>query len=186
MAELDLETLLKRDPHEILTYVESSIAAQPHVSNVYTWEELAEKADSNARNHTSMEISLLWAKIAVVVYTYLYSSLDNTDDPHRVSLECYEMRLRKICIAKFGPQKNEALLDPEYIVEWFFSNTKLSLDEVKALLNRLSELSVEKILELRSIKERLRVIKELYDDHYISADAIPEIEKWLSIRTDLP
>lgn len=182
MTILDLQGFVQKDPKEILADVKITIAEHKVPDNDFNWLGLAEVASTNTQNNTnSMETSLAWAQIAILVYEYLSSASIQTD---RNSFECSAMLVRVYCIGRFGKQKNKKIRDPQIVVDWFLSNTSISLDEAEEQAKR--DLSLNQILELRQIKNRLNVLKELYKDGNVPANSLSSIENWLAIRPELP
>ena len=186
MFDLNSQEFLEQEPQKILAAITAVIDEHPHPNKDINWLGIAEIASSNTRiKSNTMDVSLVWAEIAVLVYEYLSSPITKTNVSH-VSFECSAMFIRVYCIAQFGIQKNDMLRDPQTVVEWFLVNTGMSLDEAKAQSKKWIELPREQISALRQIKNRLNVVKELYKDRHVPSNSLSSIESWIAIWQELP
>jgi hypothetical protein len=101
------------------------------------------------------------------------------------------MRIRSIFIAKLGSRPNDPILDKEIIFRWFAAELKLSMEEVRKMLQRLndpppvnlSRLTLDEIRALRYLKHRLGVIQSLADCGELPEDS--HLHQWLKIRGQL-
>lgn len=132
----------------------------------------------------SKDARLQWAGVALRSIQLMRST--KQDDP---DLDQKEMRVRAGLIGAVGADRSQPLLDPEPVADWFFS----SLGEetmVNAQVDAgapLSALSIERLRELRRIKNDLGVVALLARS--VSTLAPPRdtlVADWLSIRASLP
>jgi hypothetical protein len=185
MSAADIQALLKQDPQEILMYIQGTMAKPSHKHSLFDWLGLADCASTLSHASDKREASLLWARIAVACYDHIVASSTSPTGLSRVSPECSAMMMRVWCIATFGPQENDTLCDPMLIVHWFLANTTLSLDEAIRRSEQWRELPTDQIIEVRSIKNRLAVIKALDNIHRIPTTSLPEIKPWLANQDKL-
>lgn len=187
--DLSLGDVLKKEPKEVLRWIGESFDSSRKENQSFNWLGLAEVAAQNTcsgNGNKHSKPNLDWAKIAFAVYEYLERRSDTTDN-WRISLECSEMLLRTNIIISGGYDDNEeALKNVDVVLRWFTQSLNVSFSEVEKRASSLHELGRSEILALRQIKNRLSVIKVLYQNYSLPPEIAPEIEKWLSLREKLP
>ncbi|MBJ6760714.1 hypothetical protein JGU66_08055 [Myxococcaceae bacterium JPH2] len=89
-------------------------------------------------------------------------------------------------IRELGAQAGDAVLDPDFIVQWFHSLATIFLEEARRLVAvpNWPSLPVETLLTLRRIKNALNTLS------FISESGValrhPELNDWLRLRSRLP
>ncbi len=170
--------------NRLLQWVQSVRAGLKQVPHDFNWSGLAEAAALRARygnDQTSSQPDLEWAKVAILIYSYL---MDEVDSPNRASLEHSEMSLKAYLTGKLGAVPNDPILDVDQIIQWFFENLHISLDEAEKKASSWRKLAKEEILELQQIKNRLAIIKTLADSNLLPPNQ--ELSAWLALREKLP
>ncbi|MBW4577689.1 MAG: hypothetical protein KME08_20850 [Aphanothece sp. CMT-3BRIN-NPC111] len=193
-----LNYLLQQDATQVQAWLKSIWTGQQQIPEEFNWQGLAYIAADKARGDstsTSDSPSLEWAKVAISVYDLLakkYSESSGFDSFIRSS-----MMLRAYLILKLGATPGDLVLDPNLIVNWFFDNLKISFKEAWTIASDWRTLSrdkfkelmqnkqqIEKLRELREIKNRLGAIKLLSQSKQFTLDE--EISNWLSLQEKLP
>jgi hypothetical protein len=138
------------------------IGEQPYPTD-FNWLGLAEMADTRMQTQThakNISESLEWAKVKI-------SALRVLSD---ISFEISEMQTRAFLIGNFGARTGDSILDFSILNDWFCNSVTVSLDDVIqqakdvriALSNNdRAKLDIEKLRELRLLKNKIYVFKIL-------------------------
>lgn len=181
MAEL---ALLNENLLAILSFVRETINKSSRPTDNFNWLGLADTAASNALlEGNTREIALVWAKIATLVYSYLESGLSMAD---RASYERSMWLLRIKCIQKFGINKEDELLNPQMVIDWFVANTNIDIEEAKEKAKCSDLLPSEQWLELCLLKNRLRLVRLLFNNGQVPKESSAFVNQWLAIEPVLP
>lgn len=196
--------LLKQEPSEVQAWLEKVWLGNNSVPENFNWHGFAEVAAQNARGNADLEKStpsnLEWAKIAILLYEYL--SKHESDNSKIDSYILSAMSLRAYMISLLGNVSNSPVLDSNCIYKWFFNSLLFSpteaLDIASTWQNIIknkqvntfqkkpeSSIFLDKVRELRRIKNRLNVLKLIHRRHQ-HQDEYQEINSWLSIQNQLP
>ena len=183
-----LKESLQNYPAEAKAWLADVDSGMQKLPEKFNWLGFAEVAALNA--HT--ESNLLWAEVAISVYERLaQEAKDKANDASRDSADSATisaMMLRAASIAKHGSISGDRVLDVNRIISWFWDSLTISRQEAATLAAKWTELSIEKIRELRQIKNRLGVISLLADSEKCVSPELqePELQAWLSLRRQLP
>jgi hypothetical protein len=196
-----LNSLLQQDATQVQAWLKSVWKGEQKIPENFNWEGLAVVAADKARgNDTSLEQespNLEWAKVAILVDDLLAET--HPDMKHSFTLDA--MTLRAYMISKLGHIPGHKILDGSCIVNWFLNNLKFSPQEALTIASlwrnllkyKAQELTqnqqkfaevIEKIRELRQIKNQLAVIKLLSQNKQVNLDE--KVNNWLSIQKQLP
>lgn len=157
----------------------------------FNWQGFAEVAAANARlelNGREQKRGLIWAEVAITIYERLASDVDAEA---RNQFENSAMLTRAVMIKQFGSVDADYVLDIYHIMHWFYDNLTMSPREALNISNqwhslpRAEQLQFDAniLLAIRHIKNRLQIIKLLYESNYLSNDE--EIKDWMTIREQL-
>jgi hypothetical protein len=177
--------LIKQDVETVKAWIYEAWEGLQSVPGDFKWEYLAATLEVLARSGNGPNYyskpDLEWGKLTVSIYHYLISKADPLT---RMSLEERMMYLKAYLISYYGCIAGNAFLDVNRIVDWFFQNVRLSIDEVEKRLAHLKDLEMEELMFLRHLKVRLSIIQFLSDRNLIFPNEI--LRKWLAIQTKLP
>lgn len=176
-ATQSLQELLQQSPVEVLNWLHEVEKGHQQVPLNFNWLGLAEAASFEARSQKN----LTWAEVAITVYQRL---VDKTDTEHQAGLISSMMHLKAFMITQLGVVHNNTVLDPDYIVQWFFDSLPYNYEQTKQKAAYWRTLTIQDIKALKLIKSRLSVIASLVDNHKIHPDT--ELQAWLSLQKDLP
>ena len=164
----------------------------------FNWLGVAEAAAVDSRRGLDEKDDVLaaaenleWAAVSVAVYEKLAQA---TQD--KFSFEPSAMMLRAFFIAHLGVSIGHSILDPQILLDWFWNNLTLTLDEAvqKAAAYKQSlstkqagqwdDLEIRTLITLRHLKLRLSPIKRLVEGSKLKPDA--KLATWLGIYSELP
>lgn len=148
----------------------------------FNWLGLAEAATNQAlADDEDAAASLAWAQVAGIAWERLASQpgIPGAHQRFMTSL----MLLRAALIARHSASFEDPLLDSEEVLDWFLVRRRGELDAAARDSSRWQELPVERILELREIKDELGVVELLSG---CSRCQTPEVQRWLELRNELP
>jgi len=172
--------LVARGPAAVKRWLADVEPGQQPSSQRIDWLGLAELAASKARAQLDLE----WADIALAIYEPLARKMDRQS--RKESLMYSAMNLRAFLITRLGATEGQPILDPQAIVNWFFDNLATSFDQASTDAAHWRTLDIQRVRELRWIKNRLAPIKLLMDSGTCPRDSCPELNRWLRIRSQLP
>ena len=180
----DADELKYRSLDEVLEWLSlvSSGAVTP--DSDFHWLGLAATATSRMQNASDWEYMKSWARVAVQIYELLAK-----DDP---KFQLSAMRARSYAIIKHGSKVGDDLLDTNTIIDWFFSTVHFQPEEAKIKSDqfwpRVREQGIRKedmetIREVRYVKNKLAIFKELIDVGVKINDE--RIDEWLNVFPSL-
>ena len=172
-----LNHLLQQEPAKVENWLEGVLLNQLEIPHDFNWLGLAEAASLNARTKNDLN----WAKLAVRIYKHLEQTADLRE---KKALSLSSMNLRAYFIKRFGVLPGDSLLDLTRLVQWFMAQLSLSIDEANEDASRWTKLSIERIRELRDIKNQLAVFEQLANSSCL--ENYPELNLWLKLRNKLP
>src|SRR4051794_22853412 len=119
------DQLYAQDPASVQTWLEGVKSGTVTVPPGFNWLGFAEITSAFARGVHGGDIKnkvpdLGWALVAVTVREHITNIF--TADSYRQLHAIRAMRLRSSMIRRLGAQPGHPVLDPEYIVNWFFTN----------------------------------------------------------------
>lgn len=193
-----LQRLLSSTPQNLLEWLDEGLLSTDAFDLNFLLG-LAQGASANAVSRLtedSREQEDLWAKAAVKIYRYLA----NASPEHKDSFLDSEMMVRVQMINKYLPEDNDPIRDPKDIYDYFFRGLPFSFDETKELSDRwqvalkehsnpFESLNKADILELRKIKNRLKVVEQLEGPMFPFRDNWMlwyPISRWLELKAVLP
>jgi len=179
-GSVSLSDLLAGGKSAVMQWIVNVPPGQQSLSQKFDWLGLAEAAALNAR----FELDLDWAKIAISIYDQLAKKVESKSQ--RESLMYSQMNLRAFLIARLGAVPGHPILDPQPIINWFFDSLTLTVEEASERAARWTDLEIERVRELRRIKNRLSPIKVLKEANMLPHDSYSSLSSWLSIRSQLP
>ena len=146
----------------------------------FNWVGLAEGAATIANNerYEGGPTSIDWARIAVIIYESLIQS-DPWLAPVRHSMSISMMNLRVGMIRHFGAVPGDKVLDVDSIVQWFYSELKLSYDEAAKLTESGPNFSDADWLPLRELRYRIEIIKRLHDSGALNLS--DDLKRWIAL-----
>ena len=171
-----LNSLVTESPGNVLTWI-NKVHKGLKVPEDFNWLGLAEVSSHHARSKNNIE----WAKIGVDLYEHLAKTANCRE---KYALLLSAMHLRAFFILKRGAVPKDPILDIEILVQWFVTSVNISLNEAEKKAGNWKNLSIEKIRELRDIKNQLAIFKELASKGLVNS--YPEITRWLALRPMLP
>lgn len=130
---------------------------------------------------TNYDEKLEAAKAVLLIYKYLAENIDRSS---RDSYEASAMMFRALMIKQLGVDFESPVLNPGKVEGWFFKRLPFSLEETANKVSKLSSLPIREIKQLRRIKNRLQVIKELQREGYFKDNT--ELSEWIRISESLP
>lgn len=178
----DIKQLMMQSPAGIRAWIKSVSGDVPNSNiDVNWWIGLAESA--YAQTFGDKQPDLEWADVAITAY----------EQANRYSSAGYDscmasaMILRAKLIGILGTKPDDAILDVQTIINWFFKGLPMSREEAENKANvplkELYEHHFDDLFNLRTIKNRLGVFKELERNNLLNKD---EIQAWLRIWDKLP
>ena len=147
-ATPSLQELLQQSPVQVLNWLHGVEKGQHQVPLNFNWLGLAEAASFEARSQKN----LTWAEVAIKVYQRL---TDGTDSVHKAGLINSMMHLKAFMITQLGVVHNNTILDPDYIVQWFFESLPYSYEQTKLKAAHWRTLTIQDIKALKLIKSRV-------------------------------
>jgi hypothetical protein len=124
-----------------------------------------------------------WAKIAIAFYEHLKNP----------TLIESSMAFRLNLIRKFGAQEQKDLLNPQIIVQWFERSIQLRPEDALQISQQwradlaggdpYAHVSNDSLLEIRTIKNKLNIVKELISIPTFQPTA--NISHWIEIQQQL-
>lgn len=197
-----LNCLTQQKATQVQDWLKSVWQGKQQIPENFNWNGLAFVAADKARGSVTslgeQELpNLEWAKVAISVYDFLAATHPNMK--HSFSRDA--MMLRAYTISKMGHIPGDPILDGACIVNWFLNNLKFSPKEALSIAlswkdvvtHKYKELTqnqqqfaalIEKVRELRQIKNQLLVIQLLSQNNQFNLDE--EMNTWLSIQQQLP
>ncbi|GEM34123.1 hypothetical protein NN3_51300 [Nocardia neocaledoniensis NBRC 108232] len=144
------------------------------------WLGLAEVAGQEAMR-IEEKTALDWARVSIAVRELIAKTTD--DKSYRQNQVRNAMTLRVAMINRFGPAIDDPVRDSASIYRWFLDRHSGQLDRANSDSSRWQSLSIERIRELRQIKNELIVLRDL--QHSSEAEAA-EVHGWMEIWPRLP
>ncbi len=176
--------LIKQDVTTVETWLQNVWEGRESVPKDFYWPHLVAAIEVLARSGNGPRYyeqpDLAWAKVAVSIYQYL---INRADPLTRMSLEDRMMHLKAHLMRSYGNVAGDPMLDVDQIIEWFFRNLHLSIEDIEKI-SSWESLTTEELLRLSYIKNRLFVLRFLVDHNLIFPDE--RLKKWLMIRERLP
>jgi hypothetical protein len=164
---------------------DSPAESEEKLRQVNWWLGLAQVASSKALAENvsrEAEETLGWTHLVIDIYEHLISR--HADESLMLSLMFFKARF----IVKYEKVSDEKIGGVNEIVEWSLSDLGVSLEDIQASLpftaEKLDRTNRSDIRRLRSIKNRLSVLKYLQEHNRLAPDET--LNKWLEIRKHLP
>jgi hypothetical protein len=199
--------LLKKNADDLLEWVRLAKSQKADLPEDFSWYSLSSGITSRTKNlihNGNFEGATAWSKILNEIYYYLASSKPNSSEEEALLNEI--MQIRAALIMKFGMSKANPLLDEDLLLTWFFHDLSVPLEtaiqksddwqnlmqqkQIRWLQEREERngatkqiTSVEDLKTLRKIKNKLSILKPLYQDKLIENK---ELGDWISIMHKLP
>lgn len=145
------------------------------------WLGIAENATFSANKETDRKSKLQWAEVALLTYKFLAEKVDRAS---RQSYETSAMMFRVKMISQLGANVENSVLNPRLVEEWFFKRLPFSKEKAVNKAADWPKRPIEEIRQLRFIKNRLNVIKQLRKEGYLRDNA--ELSEWVRISESLP
>ncbi len=153
----------------------------PSGCDINWWTGLAYALASRSRSIEPWDLD--WAKIAVAFYEHL-------NNPTLIESS---MALRLNLLQKFGVQEQEDLLNPQIIVQWFERSVQLLPEDALQISQQwradlaagdpYAHISNDSLLEIRTIKNKLNIVKELLSIPTFQPTA--NLLHWIEIQQQL-
>ncbi len=189
-----LRALLLSEPARVWDWVQGVWSGEQEFNADFNWWlGLAQ----GAVHHTFPEDSALdfdWARVAAAIYEFLArTSPSSSRHSFLFDLMLFKARLISDVVNLTGKTADQLatenpLLDTSEIITWFFTELTLSREEALARvqlgLKKLWDSHPDDVVELRRIKNRLRVISMLKERGKVELSG--ELLEWLKIRDQLP
>ncbi|MGA0199411.1 MAG: hypothetical protein ACO3NK_09870 [Prochlorotrichaceae cyanobacterium] len=128
------------------------------------------------------QLCLQWATVTIKLYDRLLPHISST---LQITVATKIMMLRIRLMKALGVQSHSSILDPETIVQWFQKTCNLSLAETEAMAQEWKNQPVEKIRQLRQLKNQLQILVQLSQIPHILS-SYPELMPWLNLKSQLP
>jgi hypothetical protein len=178
----DSVPFLKQDVVEIKAWLQSISANNSGLPQHFNWWlGLGEVAYSKA---FQAELpNLEWAEVAITAYENVNRYSPNGCDSCMVSA----MMLRARLISTLGTRPDDEILDSQVIIDWFLEKLPMLREEaenkIKLPLKELYDRYPKDMIELRKIKNRLNVLRVLYENGFQFDE---ELIVWLNMQDKLP
>lgn len=208
-----LHHLLAQSPQDLNNWFQSVANGSLQApENSQWWRGLIEGITLRANSHLPGEfhpgdLAVQWARLGVQMYEYLIEQ--STDDSRRSSLELSLMWLRIHFIEHLGSIQNDSLLDAEKVISWAFRGNPYSLQKLEELTNMWEEVrsqppvvktlfekgeievanrvfQVEALREMRLIKNKIAILKVLYESTHVPQKWEKECSDWIRLWEKLP
>lgn len=175
VAEL-LDQLVLLAPADVAGWLRTH-APSPAESN---WFGLAEVAGQDAMRIEGGS-ALDRARVSIAIRELIAESTD--DESYRQSQLRDAMNLRVAMINRFGPDIDDPVRDSASIYRWFLDRRTGQLDRAKSDSSHWRSLPIDRIRELRQIKNDLIVLRNL---RHGSDSEMAEVRGWMEIWSRLP
>lgn len=171
-----LRRLLDQPPGEIEAWL-----ARATAPGGFNWLGLAEVAGNNALRQDGgpVAVALSWARIADHATARFIAVAPDAAESRTTGLK----RLRAELINRHGSVPGDPFLDCDEIFRWFLGRHGNEFDAAAADATHWTELPIERIRELRSIKNELSVLKLL---GRCAPFGTPEVQRWIQLWGRLP
>jgi len=140
------------------------------------WLGLAESAAAYACNtfgkHTVLE-SVIWGSIAITIR----EEIAKAEAGRRPSLDD-AMTVRYNLIMRFGNHPRDPICDSKIIVEWFYRELSMSLEEATCHAQNWNQQS-KREFTFKLLVQRLDMLRSLVASKRLDVDS--ELERWLSV-----
>lgn len=178
---MNISEAINKSPEDAAAWLESLTREEMKNANIFAF---AQATASNATKFDSLsnEERKKWSCISIKAY-HIYSEL--VDASSKQSCELSEMNLRASMIVRMGAKPEEPLLKLSVIENWCISS--LNEQKVKIIeeeINEWTKLPIERIKELRKLKNKLNVCKYLNDNGYLNENNL--VQRLLKIIKQLP
>jgi len=177
-------------PTAVRQWVDSVCSGERVSQSDFNWLGLAEVSASLSRRGLEPgsiigKDNIDWALASISAYKWLAEKDNRRAEASAVS----SMYLRAYLISRCGARSGDPLLDPQIIVNWFWSDLRMSVEEVAdkyaGWLDRINarsgkeadRIDVAEFLELSRIKQRLLVLRFLVETGVFIPD--PPLKAWL-------
>src|SRR5262245_18928483 len=173
-----LRQLLTRPAAEVEAWLSSNVAPPD-----FNWLGLAEAAGSDTlRASADVTEALTWARVARAARERLVAGAGGHPyEPGRAKLG--DDNLRAALITRYGSVPGDAFLDCDELFVSFLARHDVEFDEVARDSAQWTTLPIERIRDMRYIKNELSVLRGL-DQCERFAD--PAIQRWLALWPQLP
>ncbi|MFF2555168.1 hypothetical protein ACFVUS_29485 [Nocardia sp. NPDC058058] len=144
------------------------------------WLGLAEVAGHEAmriRDNTALD----WARVSIAVRELIAKATG--DESYRQTQIRNAMNLRVEMINRFGPAIDDPVRDSTSVYRWFLDRHSGQLACATADSSHWQSLPIDRIAELRRIKNELNVLRNL--QHSSAAEAT-EVHGWMEVWPRLP
>ncbi|WP_338870679.1 hypothetical protein [Myxococcus stipitatus] len=174
-----LQTVLTWTLPQVRTWLDGLSIGEPVGGETFNWDGFAFTAAARARETRSLP----WAHIALLVYGAL-ARRPPDGDTHSIMLSA--MSLRAWMIRELGAQESDAVLDPEYIFDWFQELAVISIEDATRMADApdWKTMPTETLLKLRYLKSALNILAHIPESGLTKKH--PELEDWLQLRSRLP
>lgn len=181
-ARRTLNALLHLSGPEVLAWLDMLAAGTISEPAEFNWLGLAEAAGANANGASACDESLAWAYIAERAYRW-WTKDDRSGSKHASAVVC-AMNLRANMIIRFGPARDEPMLDLGHLDELFYHNLPFSYEEACQKAAAGAACPVDEIRKLRLIKNMLSPIARLVAHGDIRDDS--DLGRWMRLHRNLP
>jgi len=184
LSKLTVDIWLQQDMETLLNWINAdrpSIDSLDPNLGLSLFDGLILRVD-NLLLQGANQTSLQWSDVTLRLCDRL---LQNAPLSLQATLMTKAMMLRVRLIKALGIQVNHPILDPKVIIQWFQKNCELSLVEAKENTQDWHNQPIEKIRQLRQLKNQLRVLVELNQIPQIHSN-YPEIVPCLNLQSQLP
>jgi hypothetical protein len=199
--------LLEKSACDLLEWIKLTRSQKVDLPEDFSWYSLYSGIISRVKNlihDGNFEGIAAWFKIINEIYDTVASG--NPNSPEAEALRFEIMHIRATLIMKFGAGKAGSILDEGPLLTWFFHDLNVPLDtalqksddwhnikqenKIRFLQNKEEKgrytkqnITVEDLKTLRKIKNKLAILKPLYQHKLIENK---ELGDWISIMHKLP
>ena len=199
--------LLEKNAEDLLQWIRLAEGQKVDLPKDFSWYSLSSAIIARMKaliRHKNFESVTAWSKIVNEIYNNMANG--NLSSSEGAALKNEIMQMRAALIMKFGVSKAHPLLDEDPLVAWFFHDLIYPLDtaiqksdawqnlkqQKKIRLLRENKyknsdieqnITVEDLKTLRNIKNKLAILKPLYQNHLIENKVLGD---WISIMHKLP
>ncbi|AGA27610.1 hypothetical protein [Singulisphaera acidiphila] len=162
--------LLSQPPDKILLFVQQH-EADIDLESDFNWLLVAEVSATKANINYCKDPAdvLAWATASIMIYER-FAGRDGARFSEHFDLSALGVRAN--AIYDFGPVSGHFVLDPNILVDRFFSQIDLTLEQAATTISQLADLPIEQCFQLYKLRERCEIIRGV-----LSKNLLPRAEE---------
>jgi hypothetical protein len=199
--------LLAKSPEDLLEWVKLARSQKVDLPEDFSWYSLASSIISRIKtliHERNLECVNAWFKIVNEIYDHVASGNPNSSEAEALHYEI--MYVRAALIMNFGISKADPLLNEDQLLAWFFHDLNVPLNTARQKSDdwqnlkqqnkvrwlrdseerndgNQKDITTEDLKKLRKIKNKLAILKPLYQHKLIENR---ELGEWVALMHRLP